>query len=143
MTSPTDLNISGLSLSDNHEDLSQPDSGDLPSIQPGKTTILAARANARTLAYNKSPAAHKRRRVQKHAPPIKLSTYSIKDTRVASTGWIGLRDDGVSEQEAEAGVCEEGWQPTHKLPDFFGKHAKFHGFRLEKYLGPCVLFSRI
>ncbi|KAJ7810666.1 hypothetical protein B0H13DRAFT_2384493 [Mycena leptocephala] len=56
--------------------------------------------------------------------------------RVASTGWIGLRDDGRSTQEEEAGIWEAGWTPTHYLPDFFGPTPEFVGFKLIKYLGP-------
>ncbi|KAJ7027581.1 hypothetical protein C8F04DRAFT_1266815 [Mycena alexandri] len=55
---------------------------------------------------------------------------------VASTGWIGLRDDGQSEQEKAADFEEPGWTPSHGLPDFFGEQRRFKGFQYAEYLGP-------
>ncbi|KAJ7716710.1 hypothetical protein B0H16DRAFT_1338676 [Mycena metata] len=55
---------------------------------------------------------------------------------VASTGWIGLRDDGQSSQEKLIGFEEPGWTPSHTLPDFFGTERRFSGFKYVEYLGP-------
>ncbi|KAJ7861332.1 hypothetical protein B0H13DRAFT_2568122 [Mycena leptocephala] len=72
---------------------------------------------------------------------VKLSSkpvstkFQLMKQQVASTGWIGLRDDGRSTQEEEAGIWEAGWTPTHYLPDFFGPTPEFVGFKLIKYLG--------
>jgi hypothetical protein len=77
-----------------------------------------------------------------HPDHVKLSSkpvstkFQLMKQRVASTGWIGLRDDGRSTQEEAAGIWETGWSPTHHLPDFFGPTPNFVGFKLIKYLGP-------
>ena len=70
-------------------------------------------------------------------PTIKTK-FDLCKARIAATGWIGLRDDGVAPEEEEVGAEEEGPAPTHSLADFFGAKARFHGFHLAKYLGPCV-----
>ncbi|KAJ7160681.1 hypothetical protein C8R43DRAFT_1124149 [Mycena crocata] len=64
--------------------------------------------------------------------PIRAN-FSLRKIRIASTGWIGLRDHGVAPQEAAAGSAEDGPRPTHKLSDFFGPSAIFRGFTLVKY----------
>ncbi|KAJ7284752.1 hypothetical protein C8J57DRAFT_1052445 [Mycena rebaudengoi] len=53
--------------------------------------------------------------------------------RVASTGWIGLRDKGVSAQEEAAGVAEQGWAPSYTLDDFRGPNPSFPGFTIVDY----------
>ncbi|KAJ7816299.1 hypothetical protein B0H14DRAFT_3475463 [Mycena olivaceomarginata] len=60
---------------------------------------------------------------------------SSPKVRIASTGWIGYRDDGVCEEE-EAGMVEDGVAPTHRLPDFFGPQCCFQGFQYIPYRGP-------
>ncbi|KAJ7188450.1 hypothetical protein C8R46DRAFT_1205612 [Mycena filopes] len=72
------------------------------------------------------------------APPIYVPGFSIINEHAASTGWIGLRDEGVSKVEEAAGVSDTGATPTHKLGDFFGNAAKFTGFRIAKYSGPAT-----
>jgi hypothetical protein len=72
------------------------------------------------------------------ASPTIKAKFDVRKIRIATTGWIGVRDDGVSPEEAEAGAEDEGPSPTHALSDFFGAKARFHGFHLAKYLGPCV-----
>ncbi|KAJ7270356.1 hypothetical protein C8J57DRAFT_1435475 [Mycena rebaudengoi] len=54
---------------------------------------------------------------------------------VASTGWIGLCDSGVSTQEEAAGVQEQGWEPLHTLPDFSDHHARPIVDRNKKVIG--------
>lgn len=73
----------------------------------------------------------------KTASPIKTK-FALMKHRVASTGWIGLRDDGQSEQEKAVDFEEPGWTPSHRLSEFFGKQRRFNGFQYVKYLGPCV-----
>ncbi|KAJ6601850.1 hypothetical protein DFH09DRAFT_1302038 [Mycena vulgaris] len=70
------------------------------------------------------------------AGPSIEAQFNLRKVRIAATGWIGLRDNRVSPEEAEAGVKQEGYTPIHLLPDFFGVKAIFHGFHLAKYLGP-------
>ncbi|KAJ6600048.1 hypothetical protein DFH09DRAFT_1070720 [Mycena vulgaris] len=70
------------------------------------------------------------------AGPSIEAQFNLRKVRIAATGWIGLRDSGVSPEEAEAGVKQEGYTPIHLLPEFFGAKAIFHGFHLAKYLGP-------
>ncbi|KAJ7852552.1 hypothetical protein B0H13DRAFT_2359454 [Mycena leptocephala] len=78
----------------------------------------------------------------RHPDHVELSSkpvstkFQLMKQRVASTGWIGLRDDDRSTQEEAAGIWETGWSPTHHLPDFFGPTPNFVGFKLIKYLGP-------
>jgi hypothetical protein len=61
---------------------------------------------------------------------------------VAATGWIRIWGDGFADAEAEAGLdVEVTWCPTHVLTAFFGPQATMHGFKLEKYQGPCVSFT--
>ncbi|KAJ7828579.1 hypothetical protein B0H14DRAFT_3466266 [Mycena olivaceomarginata] len=60
--------------------------------------------------------------------PIQAS-FEIRKVRIASTGWIGYWDDGVCEEEEEAGMVEDGVAPTHRLPDFFGPQRRFQGFQ--------------
>ncbi|KAJ7840272.1 hypothetical protein B0H14DRAFT_3458182 [Mycena olivaceomarginata] len=67
--------------------------------------------------------------------PIQAS-FKIRKVRIASTGWIGYRDDGVCEEEEEAGMVEDGVAPTHRLPDFFGPQRRFQGFQYIPYRGP-------
>ncbi|KAJ6538367.1 hypothetical protein DFH09DRAFT_1090605 [Mycena vulgaris] len=69
------------------------------------------------------------------AGPSIEAQFNLRKVRIAATGWISLRDNGVSPEEAEAGVKQEGYTPIHLLPDF-GIKAIFHGFHLAKYLGP-------
>ncbi|KAJ7017226.1 hypothetical protein C8F04DRAFT_1279802 [Mycena alexandri] len=72
----------------------------------------------------------------KNAGPAVKTRFNLMKERVASTGWIGLRDDGQSKQEESAGFEEPGWTPTHTLPEFFGPNASWRGFKLIKHLGP-------
>ncbi|KAJ7733460.1 hypothetical protein B0H16DRAFT_1768421 [Mycena metata] len=68
--------------------------------------------------------------------PVVKTKLSLAKHRVASTGWIGLRDDGQSPQEEAIGFQKPSWTPTHTLPEFFGPHRIFNGFKLVKYLNP-------
>ncbi|KAJ6549091.1 hypothetical protein DFH09DRAFT_1087159 [Mycena vulgaris] len=78
------------------------------------------------------------------AGPSTEAQFDLRKVRIVATGWIGLRDNRVSPEEAEAGVNQEGYTPIHLLPDFFGVKAIFHGFHLAKYLGPCMfIFSSL
>ncbi|KAJ6552424.1 hypothetical protein DFH09DRAFT_1319176 [Mycena vulgaris] len=96
----------------------------------------AARSSAKIQQYTDLlPPARRPGHIKRSASPVKTRLELLKH-RVASIGWIGLRDDGRSVQEEEAGTQEEGWVPTHFLPDFFGTTPTFPGFRLVKYLGP-------
>ncbi|KAJ7742400.1 hypothetical protein B0H14DRAFT_3515125 [Mycena olivaceomarginata] len=63
--------------------------------------------------------------------PIQAS-FEIRKVRIASTRWIGYRDDGVCEEEEEAGMVEDGVAPTHHLPDFFGPQRRFQGFHTSR-----------
>ncbi|KAJ7023089.1 hypothetical protein C8F04DRAFT_1271727 [Mycena alexandri] len=81
------------------------------------------------------PPARRPEHIKQAAPAVKTKLY-LKKQRVASTGWIGLRDSGQSTQEEAAGFEEPGWTPSHTLPDFFAKKPKWRGFKLVKYLGP-------
>lgn len=71
----------------------------------------------------------------KAAVPVKTK-FQLMKHRVASTGWIGLRDDGQSTQEKAVDFEEPGWTPSHQLQDFFGDRRRFKGFQYVKYLGP-------
>lgn len=73
----------------------------------------------------------------KAAKPIKAK-FELRKIRIASTGWLSLRDDGESPEEKLAGVKERGPAPTHRLSNLFGPSAIFHGFTLVKSRGPCV-----
>ncbi|KAJ7796443.1 hypothetical protein B0H14DRAFT_3494845 [Mycena olivaceomarginata] len=75
------------------------------------------------------------RHFTKPLSPIQAS-FEIRKVRIASTGWIGYRDDGVCEEEEEAGMVEDGVAPTHRLPDFFGPQRRFQGFQYIPYSGP-------
>ncbi|KAJ7036453.1 hypothetical protein C8F04DRAFT_1181460 [Mycena alexandri] len=70
-----------------------------------------------------------------NAAPVK-TRFQLMKHRVASTGWIGLRDNGQSEQERAANFEEPGWTPSHHIHDFFGDQHRFKGFQYVKYLGP-------
>ncbi|KAJ7033886.1 hypothetical protein C8F04DRAFT_1210751 [Mycena alexandri] len=70
-----------------------------------------------------------------NAAPVK-TRFQLMKHRVASTGWIGLRDNGQSEQERAANFEEPGWTPSHHIHDFFGDQRRFKGFQYVKYLGP-------
>ncbi|KAJ7671232.1 hypothetical protein B0H14DRAFT_3538160 [Mycena olivaceomarginata] len=61
---------------------------------------------------------------------------NAQKVRIASTGWIGYQDDGVCEEEEEAGMVEDGVTPTHRLPDFFRPQRRFQGFQYIPYRGP-------
>ncbi|KAJ7778902.1 hypothetical protein B0H16DRAFT_1837956 [Mycena metata] len=71
----------------------------------------------------------------KNAVPVKTK-FRLMKQRVASTGWIGLCDDGQLSQEKSLGFEEPGWTPSHTLPDFFGTERRFSGFKYVEYLGP-------
>ncbi|KAK7013206.1 hypothetical protein R3P38DRAFT_2353383, partial [Favolaschia claudopus] len=71
---------------------------------------------------------HARHLVRTQLQPIRAS-FSLRKTRIAATGWIGLRDDGVFADEVQADRVECGVSPTHRLPDFFGPKARFHNFQ--------------
>ncbi|KAJ7279786.1 hypothetical protein C8J57DRAFT_1058650, partial [Mycena rebaudengoi] len=95
-----------------------------------KVKRAAARNKAKLAPTNKlDPASRHPRHLKKPASPIKASSSTTK-LRVAKTGWIGIRDNGVSEQEAAAGVREAGW--THKMEDLFGPNPKYLGFKYVK-----------
>ncbi|KAJ7858417.1 hypothetical protein B0H13DRAFT_2356519 [Mycena leptocephala] len=57
-----------------------------------------------------------------------------------STGWIGLRDDGVAPEEDEDDA-ESGPSPTRTLPDFFGPSATLHGFTYVPYDSPTPIID--
>ncbi|KAJ7810266.1 hypothetical protein B0H13DRAFT_1667561 [Mycena leptocephala] len=59
----------------------------------------------------------------------------MRKVRIASTGWIGLRDNGVAPEEDLEDV-ETGPSPTKTLPDFFGPNATQHGFTYVPYDSP-------
>ncbi|KAJ7323312.1 hypothetical protein DFH08DRAFT_817883 [Mycena albidolilacea] len=75
------------------------------------------------------------RHFTKPLSPIQAS-FEIRKVHIASTGWIGYRDDGVCEEEEEAGMVEDGVAPTHRLPDFLGPQRRFQGFQYIPYRGP-------
>ncbi|KAJ7348101.1 hypothetical protein DFH08DRAFT_960452 [Mycena albidolilacea] len=75
------------------------------------------------------------RHFTKPLSPIQAS-FEIRKVHIASTGWIGYRDDGVCEEEEEAGMVEDGVARTHRLPDFFGPQRRFQGFQYIPYRGP-------
>jgi hypothetical protein len=72
--------------------------------------------------------------LSKPVSPIK-ATFEMRKVRIASTGWIGLRDDGVALEEDEDDA-ESGPSPTRNLPDFFGPNATLHGFTYVPYDSP-------
>ncbi len=74
------------------------------------------------------------RHLSKPVSPIK-ATFEMRKVRIASTGWIGLRDDGVAPEEDEDDA-ESGPSPTRTLPDFFGPSATLHGFTYVPYDSP-------
>ncbi|KAJ7362211.1 hypothetical protein DFH08DRAFT_950500 [Mycena albidolilacea] len=74
------------------------------------------------------------RHFTKPLSPIQAS-FEIRKVRIASTGWIGYRDNGVCKEE-EACMVEDGVAPTHRLPDFFGPQRRFQGFQYIPYRGP-------
>ncbi|KAJ7911694.1 hypothetical protein B0H13DRAFT_2328075 [Mycena leptocephala] len=74
------------------------------------------------------------RHLSKPISPIK-ATFEMRKVRIASTGWIGLRDDGVAPEEDEDDA-ESGPSPTRTLPDFFGPSATLHGFTYVPYDSP-------
>ncbi|KAF7371232.1 hypothetical protein MSAN_00758900 [Mycena sanguinolenta] len=120
-----------LPIDDDGEDFSQPDAGpNIPHARLASTRLSNAQphwtpCNERPCS---TPASH---------PAIHLLNFNILKERAASTGWIGLRDEGIATAEKEAGVDPEAsWRPSRVLEDFFGPQAKFRGFQLEKYLGP-------
>ncbi|KAJ6501327.1 hypothetical protein DFH09DRAFT_1336011 [Mycena vulgaris] len=113
-------------LGDN-EDLAELDSGPthipLPTGSDTLTGILLAECPRHP------------RHLRTAGPSIKAQ-FDLRKVRIAATGWIGLRDNRVSPEEAEAGVKQDGYMPIHLLPNFFGVKAIFHTFHLAKYLGP-------
>ncbi|KAJ7840975.1 hypothetical protein B0H14DRAFT_3457804 [Mycena olivaceomarginata] len=76
---------------------------------------------------------HHPRHFTKPLSPIQAS-FEIRKVRIASTRWIGYRDDGVCEEEEEAGMVEDGVAPTHHLPDFFGPQRRFQGFHTSRLI---------
>jgi len=66
---------------------------------------------------------HHQRHIHAAAPPI-TAQFHLRKTRIAATGFIGLRDDGG---------C------TYRLQDFFGNKPKHKGFRLVKSSGRFVM----
>ncbi|KAJ7044284.1 hypothetical protein C8F04DRAFT_1250227 [Mycena alexandri] len=66
------------------------------------------------------PPARRPQHIKNAGPPVE-TRFNLMKERVASTGWIGLRDDGQSMQEESAGFEEPGWTPTHTLPDILGQ----------------------
>ncbi|KAJ7747100.1 hypothetical protein B0H14DRAFT_3514146 [Mycena olivaceomarginata] len=67
------------------------------------------------------------RHFTKSLSPIQAS-FEIRKVHIASTGWIGYQDNGVCEEEEEAGMVEDGVAPTHCLLDFFRPQRRFQGF---------------
>jgi len=76
------------------------------------------------------PSRHQRH-IRTASPPIKAQ-FQLRKTRIAATGFIGLRDGGGR---------------TYRLTDFFGDKPKHKGFRLVKSSGRrvvlCSLFSTL
>ncbi|KAJ7669813.1 hypothetical protein B0H14DRAFT_2657717 [Mycena olivaceomarginata] len=64
------------------------------------------------------------------------TSFEIRKVRIASTRLIGYQDDGVCEEEEEAGMVEDSVVLTHRLPDFFGPQHCFQGFQYIPYHGP-------
>ncbi|KAJ7220951.1 hypothetical protein C8J57DRAFT_1536784 [Mycena rebaudengoi] len=60
--------------------------------------------------------------------------FQMRKQRVASTGWIGLRDNGIADEEQRTGFIPSGPTPTHQLDDFFSDNPKFSGFKYVKYV---------
>ncbi|KAJ7687761.1 hypothetical protein B0H17DRAFT_1203465 [Mycena rosella] len=89
-------------------------------------------AKARTDVLFVSPPRHPHHYTSK-APSIPAK-FHLRKVRIASTGWAGLRDDGVSPEESAAHAQETGYSSTHLLPNFFGPAAIFHGFHLVEYV---------
>ncbi|KAF7346241.1 hypothetical protein MSAN_01851100 [Mycena sanguinolenta] len=120
-----------LPIDDDGEDFSQPDAGpNIPRARLASTRLSNAQPHW-------TPCNERPRSTPASHPAIHLFNFDILKERAASTGWIGLRDEGIATAEKEAGVDPEAsWRPSRVLEDFFGPQAKFRGFQLEKYLGP-------
>ncbi|KAJ7724165.1 hypothetical protein B0H14DRAFT_3621722 [Mycena olivaceomarginata] len=86
--------------------------------------------------------AHHPRHLLKAGSPIK-APFQFSKVGVAATGWVGIRDSGICDDEGEAGQVEHRPSPTHTLHDFFGPHASMEGFTNVPYLGPCVFIPSI
>ncbi|KAF7347006.1 hypothetical protein MVEN_01453700 [Mycena venus] len=78
---------------------------------------------------------HHPRHLLKAGSPIKTLFWMSK-VRVAATGWIGIRDFGVCNDEKETEQAEHGPSPTYMLEDFFGPQANIEGFTHVPCLGP-------
>ncbi|KAJ7173821.1 hypothetical protein C8R46DRAFT_1032047 [Mycena filopes] len=142
------------------EDLAEPDSGDTNEIHPPSLASDNApldpiktlsrrkhdKAGSKLRRHNARQAEKVRQHVEmlppmhrpthvKNAGPAVKTTFEFVKQRAASTGWIGLHDDGRSEQEKDIGFQEPSWTLTHTLESFFGPHPDFPGFTLGKYLG--------
>ncbi|KAK7022490.1 hypothetical protein R3P38DRAFT_3317680 [Favolaschia claudopus] len=77
------------------------------------------------------------RHLARNVKPIKTS-FRLTDTSIASTGWIGLRDNGVCAAEADSDRIEAGPSPTHELHDFLGRNKVFTGFGYVKFKDPST-----
>lgn len=81
------------------------------------------------------------RHLSKPLSPIRAK-FELRKVRIASTGWIGLRDNGIAPDDDEEDADTESSQ-AHALPDFFGPNATRPGFTYVPYLGPCVSFLNL
>ncbi|KAJ7640651.1 hypothetical protein B0H17DRAFT_1216496 [Mycena rosella] len=135
------------------EDLSQLDSGpprlnNLPSHsawsdEPNPTILTTSTCKKRPKKKKTAPEQDlcdilfgDRPRHPRHyasAAPSIQARFELRKIRIAATGWVGLRDTGTAPEETAARAQERGESPTHRLPDFFGPKAIFHGFHLVGY----------
>ncbi|KAJ7664161.1 hypothetical protein B0H17DRAFT_1211427 [Mycena rosella] len=118
------------------EDLSQLDSGppclnNLPSHstwsdEPDPTILT-------TSTCKKRPKKKKTAQEQDALHELAQCRQDILFGSRPPTSWVGLRDTGTALEETAAQAQERGESPTHRLPDFFGPKAIFHGFHLVGY----------
>ncbi|KAJ7217556.1 hypothetical protein C8J57DRAFT_1254978 [Mycena rebaudengoi] len=81
------------------------------------------------------PPARRPHHVLNSPGPITVQVnFQMRKQRVASTGWIGLRDNGIADEEQRTGFIPSGPTPTHQLDDFFSDNPKFSGFKYVKYV---------
>ncbi|KAJ7195686.1 hypothetical protein GGX14DRAFT_376769 [Mycena pura] len=106
----------------------QPDAGAQASTSSTHTRLSKGRTNAKVLAYLW---AHRQKPLRRPQTPhaIRARRFAIKNGAAASTGYIGLRDHGVADNEPTS---------LHRLDAFIGDHKSYSNFRIIKYLGPAT-----